>query len=470
MLVNNIIYYINVFFFIYMFLYAIVFFLTTMISSVNLDDFSIRKRHTSYAALKNDINHIPASILVPAYNEEVTIVDSINSLLHLDYPEYEIIVINDGSNDNTAEVVIDYFNLKQVARPIRKLVKSKDVIEIYENSEGVKIILVNKENGGKSDALNAGINISNFPLFVCVDADSMLQRDSLKKIVEPFLESDETIAVGGNIKVANAVILDNGNVVDVKSPKKWIVLFQMIEYIRVFLNSRVAFNGMNANLIVSGAFGIYKKQAVVNVGGYSHEIIGEDMEIVVKMHAFYRKNNIPYKIAYVSDAICWTQVPEKYSVLKKQRRRWHIGMGQSLKGHRFVNLNSKYGTVGLVAYPYFLLFEYITPILEILGITTIIVSYIFNIINLQFLLLYLLVYMGYNMIVSMIAVLLEKFIFGKNIPNELIGKLLFFCILESFGYRQLISIFRLGAFNPFRKNTWGNMERTKHRELAKDPD
>ena len=470
MVINNIIYYVNLFFFLYMFLYAIAFFLTTLLSAISLDDFTIRKKHMSYATINNDINYIPCSILVPAYNEEITIIESIKSLLELDYPEYEIIIINDGSSDNTSKVVIDYFNLKHVKRPIRKLVKSNEMKEIYENSHGVRIILADKDNGGKSDALNLGINISNYPLFVCVDADSMLQRDSLKKIVEPFLDSDETIVVGGNIKVANAVVLEKGIVADIKAPKKWIVLFQMIEYTRVFLNSRVAFNGINANLIVSGAFGIYEKQAVINVGGYSKEIIGEDMEIVVKMHAFYRKNNIPYKIAYAPDAICWTQVPETYSVLRKQRRRWHIGMGQSLKDHKFVNLNPKYGTVGLIAYPYFFLFEYITPILEILGITTIIVSYLFNIINLQFLLLYLFIYMVYNMIVSMIAVLLEKHLFGNNIPDKLINKLLLFCILESFGYRQLISLYRLGAFNPFRKNTWGNMDRIKHREIVKDSD
>ena len=153
----------------------------------------------------------------------------------------------------------------------------------------------------------------------------------MKKIVEPFLENDHTIAVGGNIKVSNQVVLDKGRVVEVTVPKKKMVIFQMIEYLRVFLNSRVSFNGLTANMIISGAFGIYNKQAVINVGGYSLEVIGEDMEIVVKMHAFYRKNKLPYKIAYVPDAICWTQVPESYRVLKNQRRRWHTGLSESLK-------------------------------------------------------------------------------------------------------------------------------------------
>lgn len=400
-------------------------------------------------------------MLVPAYNEEVTIIDTINSLLYLDYPEYEIIVINDGSTDNTAKVIIDYFNLKKVARPINKVVPCKDMKEIYENDDGIKIVLVNKENGGKSDALNMGINVSRYPLFVCVDADSMLQHDSLKKIVEPFLEDENTIAAGGNIKVSNQVVLDRGRVVDVTVPKKKMVIFQMIEYLRVFLNSRVALNGLNANMIISGAFGIYNKQAVINVGGYSLDVIGEDMEIVVKMHAFYRKNKLPFRIAYVPDAICWTQVLESHRVLKNQRRRWHTGLSQSLKNHWFVSFNPKYGAVGLIAYPYFLIFEYITPILEVLGIATIILSFILKIINVRFFIFYLLVYMGYNMVVSMIAVLLDKCLFGKDYPNKVFYKQFLCCVIESFGYRQLCSLYRLGAFNPFKKHDWGNMIRTK---------
>lgn len=448
-----------------MFAYAIIFFLTTILASISLDDFFIRKEHMSYSILSNNSNYIPISILVPAYNEEVTIIDTINSLLNLDYPKYEIVVINDGSKDWTANKVIEHFNLKQVVRPFRRMVPSKDMTSVYENQEKVRVVLVNKENGGKSDALNMGINISRFPLFVCVDADSMLQYDSLKKIVEPFLENDTTIAVGGNIKVSNQVVINKGRVVEIRQPKKWMILFQIIEYLRVFLNSRIAFDGLNANLIVSGAFGVYSKQAVINVGGYTHGLMGEDMEIVVKMHAFYRKNKLPYKISYAPDAICWTQVPESYKVLKSQRRRWHVGMGQSLKNHMFMLFNHNYGTVGMIAYPYFVFFEFITPILEILGTATIFASYLLQIIDIEFFLLYLFVYMGYNMIVSMISVLLERYLFGSTMPPKLMIKLLLFCILESFGYRQICSIFRIGAFWRFKNNQWGNMIRTEQQTV-----
>lgn len=465
-IIVTIIYYINVFFFIYMFIYAIIFFLNTFIAAINLDDFFIRKDHMSFTKLQNDTNYIPISIIVPAYNEEVTIVDTIYSLLNLDYPEYEICIINDGSKDNTAKVLIDEFKLKEIHRPIRRVVPCQSVIDVYEINNGkVKITLVNKKNGGKSDALNMGINVSRYPLFICMDADSILQKDALRKIVEPFLEHDNTICAGGNIKVSNGTTIDNGEVVKVEMPKKLIAKFQLIEYLRVFLTSRIAFNRLNANLIVSGAFGLFDKKAAINVGGYTTHTIGEDMELIMKLHAYYHKNNKPYYISYVPDAVCFTQVPEKLRVLKCQRRRWHAGMGQSLRVSKFMFFNSAYGTIGMISYPYFLFFEYITPIIEILGLLTITISCILNIINLEFFVLYLLVYMGFNTIVTIVSILLEKKMFKNTINKSMFVKLLLLCVLENFGYRQICSLFRVSAFLPKNKKTWGNMIRTKNNKL-----
>lgn len=441
-----------------MFLYAVVFFVTTIFSAFNLDDFFKRKKHMRQTVLNNRANYIPISILVPAYNEEITIADSINSLLNLDYPLYEIVIVNDGSKDNTLEKVIESFNLKKASKPYRRLVESNEALSIYEGNGKVKIILVDKENGGKSDALNMGINISSFPTFLCVDADSMLQVDALKRIVEPFLDDDTTVAVGGNIKISNDVVIEDGQVTAVDSPKKFLVIFQMIEYLRVFLNSRISLNGINGNLIISGAFGLYNKQAIVNIGGYTNGLMGEDMEVTMKIHSYYRKNNLQYNTAYVPDAICWTQVPEDMATLRKQRRRWHVGLGQSLKMHKYMFLNFKYGLVGMVSFPYFLLFEYLTPTLEVLGIITITLSYLLGIIHLEFLIFYLLIYMGYNIIVSMISIIIERYMFSPTTNNRITFKLILFSILESFGYRQIISLFRIG--NLFKRNyQWGDMTR-----------
>lgn len=465
-MLENILNLINAFFFVYMFLYAIAFFCTTFMAALNLDDFFVRKKHMSYAMLANKSNYVPISILVPAYNEEVTVLDTVESLLSLDYPDYEIVVVNDGSKDKTAQKVIDYYGLKQVARPVKRSVPCEELVSIYESDTRVRIVLANKKNGGKADALNMGINISRFPLFVCMDADSMLQKDALQKIVEAFLENDETIAVGGNVKVSNNTVIEKGCVVENRVPKKPLVLFQMVEYLRVFLASRVAFNSLNANLIISGAFGLYVKKAAINVGGYTLGVIGEDMELIVKMHAFYRKNNIPYRISYIPDAVCWTQVPESIKVLKSQRRRWHVGMGESLKHHMFMLFNPKYGTVGMIAFPYFLFFEYITPLLDILGVVSIVASYILGLLNIEFFIIYLLVYMGYSMVVSMVSILLEKYLFSDTMSVAMMFKLFLFAVLESFGFRQLASTFRFGAFFGRSKKQWGNMVRTQvaHRE------
>ena len=460
----SIIYIINIFFFFYMFLYATVFFLTTLFSAFKLDDYFKGKSYMSYTVINNKANYIPISILVPTYNEEVTIVDSINSLLNLNYPSYEIIMINDGSKDQTVAKVISHFNLKKVSKPYRKLIPTNEALDIYEGNGKIKIILVDKVNGGKSDALNMGINVCSFPTFLCMDADSMLQSDALQKIVEPFLEDGQMVAVGGDVKISNNLVIDNGEILSIEKPEKVIVIFQMIEYLRVFLNSRISLNGINGNLIISGAFGLYNKQAVVNVGGYTNGLMGEDMEIIMKIHSFYLKNKISYKTSYVPDAICWTQVPEEVKVLKRQRRRWHVGLAQSLKRHRYMFLNPKYGLIGMVSFPYFLFFEYLTPFLEVIGLVTITLSFLLGIIDLNFFLFYLLVYMGFNIIVSMISIIIERYMFSSTMTNKITFQLILFSILESFGYRQIISLFRMG--NIFKKShNWGEMTRKEKRKV-----
>lgn len=462
----EIIYFINIFFLVYMFLYSLAFFITTVFSSFSLDDFAIRKDFTSSSYVNNDSNYIPISIIVPAHNEEITIIDSIESLLKLDYPMYEIIIVNDGSTDNTLNKVIKFYNLKKVTKPYRRLVPSKIALSIYQNDQKVKITLADKVNGGKSDALNLGINLSSFPMFLCIDADSIIKKDALKKIIQPFLEDDTTVAVGGNIKVSNGMTFQDGEIVDYEARDKLIVKFQKIEYLRVFLNSRVSLDGFNGNLIISGAFGLYNKQAVVNVGGYSHGLMGEDMEVIVKIHSFYRKNNLKYNTSYVPNAICYTEVPEKIKVLKNQRRRWHVGLGESLSLHRYMMFNPSYGFVGMISFPYFFFFEWLTPFLEILGLVSITLSYFLKIINLKFFFLYLLVYIGFNALISVISTVIDKFVFYDEPINGDVRFLFFYSVLEAFGYRQMVSLFRIGNILKFKqKSTWGDMERVERDKL-----
>ncbi|MBN8047922.1 MULTISPECIES: glycosyltransferase family 2 protein [Paraclostridium] len=461
--------YLNVFFLYYMFIYAIVFFISTIFAILNLNEDKRNKLYLNELSLKSTDNYVPVSILVPAYNEEETICDCVESLSYVDYPEYEIVVIDDGSNDNTSNKLINKFELKKVPRPIRRLVKCKNEQFIYEGyiKDGIKLILVKKENGGKADALNMGINVSKYPLFISLDADSILQRDSISNIVMPFMEDDTTIAVGGSIKVANQVVLDKGQVIKVMPPKKILTIFQTIEYYRVFLTTRVWFNSFNGNLIISGAFGLFKKNAVLNVGGYDTDTVGEDMDLVVKLHSFYRKNKIKYKIKYEYKAICWSQVPEKLKDLKGQRRRWHIGLITSLNSHRYIFLNPKYGLVGIFSFLYFVVYEMFSCIIDVFGLIIILISYFSGLLNLKFLITFLFIYIFYSVIISLTAIILENYMFKYILKLSTLLKLMLFAFLESFGYRQLCSWYRITGFIGYRKRKyqWNKISRKKQNKI-----
>lgn len=461
--------YLNVFFLYYMFIYAIVFFISTIFAILNLNEDKRNKMYLNELSLKSTDNYVPVSILVPAYNEEETICDCVESLSYVDYPEYEIVVIDDGSNDDTSNKLINKFELKKVPRPIRRLVKCKNEQFIYEGyiKDGIKLTLVKKENGGKADALNMGINVSKYPLFISLDADSILQRDSISNIVMPFMEDDTTIAVGGSIKVANQVVLDKGQVIKVMPPKKILTIFQTIEYYRVFLTTRVWFNSFNGNLIISGAFGLFKKNAVLNVGGYDTDTVGEDMDLVVKLHSFYRKNKIKYKIKYEYKAICWSQVPEKLKDLKGQRRRWHIGLITSLNSHRYIFLNPKYGLVGIFSFLYFVVYEMFSCIIDVFGLIIILISYFSGLLNLKFLITFLFIYIFYSVIISLTAIILENYMFKYILKLSTLLKLMLFAFLESFGYRQLCSWYRITGFIRYRKRKyqWNKISRKKQNKI-----
>ena len=292
-----------VFFLIYLMVYASYLFLSVTVGAWRLYTTDRMRR------IKNELKHdfyFPVSILVPAYNEEVTILDSIESLLKLDYRLYEIVIIDDGSKDRTRELLVEHFHMRKVARPIRLQLKCQPIREVYETTDTrVKVTLLRKLNGGKGDALNAGINASAYPYFVCIDADSFLQRDSLERIVQPVMENDDVVAVGGQVRVAQCIELDEeGNTVAYHLPWNMLSGMQVMEYDRSFLASRILLDGFNGNFIISGAFGLYKKDVVVAAGGYANDTLGEDMELVVKLHAFCRNNLQRYEIRYEPPTRC----------------------------------------------------------------------------------------------------------------------------------------------------------------------
>jgi cellulose synthase/poly-beta-1,6-N-acetylglucosamine synthase-like glycosyltransferase len=368
-------------FFVYLILYSSFLFIAVIIGSVSLYNKSKKQRFKNVLDKKY---HIPVSIVVPAYNEEVTVVDTVKSLLLLDYNSYEIVVVDDGSKDATTKTLVDAFHMQRVRRPIRKQVNCNDVEAIYECfDQKVPLILVRKKNGGKADALNMGINVSRYPYFICMDADSVLQSDSLIKITQPVLEYENVVAVGGVVRPCNDVELENGRLKKYRLPKNPFACMQVIEYDRSFLATRILFDKFNGSLIISGAFGLFKKDAVIAVGGYDSKTMGEDMELVVDLHKYCSVNKKPYAIKYATDAICWTQAPERLRDLCKQRKRWHLGLFQTLMKHSSMAFDFKSGPVSFISYMYFFIYEFLSPFVEFFGLIVTALAVITKLINIK---------------------------------------------------------------------------------------
>lgn len=441
---------------IYFFAISIFYIILILLSSNKLREF--------IKIINNDITIIssytkPISIVVPAYNEEATIIDNITSLLDLNYPEFEIIVVNDGSKDSTLTKIIKHFKLRRIDVEINMQVECKEIKAVYGSFILPNLILVDKENGGKSDALNAGINLSRYPLFCGIDADCIIEKDALLRIVKPFLKYEDTIAVGGIVRIANGCTIKEGKLLQAKLPKELIVRFQIIEYLRAFLTSRIGWERINALLIISGAFGVFKKSAVVKVGGYSRTI-GEDMELTLKMHEYFRKNKIKYKIDFTSDAVCWTQAPDTLKGLKSQRVRWHRGLTDSLLRHRKMMFNPKYGAVGLLSVPYFVLVEMLGPVIEAIGYVMLIVSIITGTLSKFAIYVFLMAFL-YGILFSLSAILFEQFSYKRYSNIKEITKLIINSFFEQFLYRQITVWWRLTSFFNFKKGSkqWGTIKR-----------
>ena len=455
---------VGTFFLLYLILYATYLFLSVLVGAWRL------YQHDRMAQIRNELRHdyyVPISVLVPAYNEEVTIVDSVRSLMELNYRLYEIIVIDDGSKDETAARLIEAFSMRRVERPVHLRLKCRPLKAVYEApGTKVKLTLVRKENGGKGDSLNMGINVSRYPYFLCMDADSLLQKDSLKKIAQPVLEDDCVVAVGGLIRVAQCVEMENGEVVGYHLPANPVTCMQVMEYDRSFLASRILMDQFNGNLIISGAFGLFKKETVVAAGGYDAGTLGEDMELVVKLHVYCRNNQQKYAIRYEPNAVCWSQAPTSLKDLMKQRRRWHLGLFQSMVLHRQIFANPRFGLVSWISYMYYLLFELLSPAIEVFGILTMVLAPCFGFLNVPFMLRYFLFYAAYGAAMTMTAFFQR--IYTQNLRITLLdaARALAMCFMESLFFRYVLSFVRVTSFIGYKrkKNQWGAIKRVKQQE------
>ena len=453
--------YVGIFFILYMIGYASFLFLSVTVGSSQL--YQMKRRNK----LKNELHgeyYIPITIIVPAYNEEVTIEENVKSLLALEYRLYEIIVVDDGSADNTSKVMQEAFHMQPISRPIQRKIACQPEEVIYESYEWkVPITLIRKKNGGKADALNMGINAAKYPYFICMDADSVLQYDSLEKIVRPVLEDGNVIAVGGVVRPCNGTEVSNGRVISYRLPNKIIPCMQVLEYDRSFLAARILFDKFNGSIIISGAFGLFKKSVVINAGGYDSSTMGEDMELVVKLHVYCRENDIPYRIRYATDAVCWTQAPESLRDLCKQRRRWHIGLFQSMTRHRQMFVNNKYGLVGWISYFYFFFYELLSPCIEVFGILTVLLAFAVDLINVPFMILFFCIYVVYSAILSLTAFFARIHTVDLKLSLSDMLKAIGLCVVEVSGLRLILAWVRATSLIGYKKkkHSWGRIQRQK---------
>lgn len=456
---------VNFFFLFFVVFYTVFLFISVIYGAVESEKRARQNLFHKGITVDHAINYVPISVLVPAYNEELTILDTVKSLCVLDYPEFEVIVIDDGSKDRTAEILIHALQLKKTERPIRRQVLCQDATEIYETVySGVPITLVRKKNGGKGDALNMGINVSRYPYFLSLDADSVLQKDVLKKMIMPILSDSRVVAVGGMVQVSNEMIIEDGEVKSFSFPHKFVVLMQMLEYSRTFMAMRMFLDSFNSNLIISGTCGLFRKDLVIETNGYKTDTVGEDMELVVKLHAYCRSKKVPYRIAYAPDAICWTQVPSRLRDMKTQRRRWQMGLMQSLYTHRMILFNPLYGVMGVISTLYYLMVEMLGPFVEFLGTIVICLAAMLEMLNVSFMVWYFLLFYLLSTLVTITAFFTRVYVLHAPLTIWEAVKVVALSFVESFLFHHLVTLFRLTAFINYRKTKlqWGKIQRSVH--------
>jgi cellulose synthase/poly-beta-1,6-N-acetylglucosamine synthase-like glycosyltransferase len=408
------------------------------------------------------------SILAPAFNEESTIEASLRALLALQYPGLEVIVISDGSKDRTVEVLIESFALVPVKTIYEMRIKTKQVRTLYRSSTYPALVVVDKENGGKADALNVGLSFAKGELVCAMDADTLIEADGLQRMVRPFLYATDVVATGGTIRVVNGSEVKFGRVVKTHVPTNALAGIQVVEYLRAFLFGRLGWNRLGGNIIISGAFGLFRRESVVSAGGYLHDTVGEDMELVLRLKRLSYERGGPGKIAFVPDPVAWTEVPESLKVLGRQRDRWHRGLADVLWRHRRMLLNPRYGATGLVVFPYYTFVELLAPVIEAVGLISLVVGLIFHIVDWNFAALFYLTAYGLGTALTAFTLILEDLSFHRYETFRDRALLFWWALMENLGYRQITVYWRLRGLWKFLrgKKDWGVMERKGFTPLA----
>jgi cellulose synthase/poly-beta-1,6-N-acetylglucosamine synthase-like glycosyltransferase len=456
--------------FVYFVVYSVCLLIFTLVAWKRL---AAHRRARPYSALDETYASPftpPVSIILPAFNEEAGIVPSVQSLLDLRYPRHEVIVVSDGSTDETLERLREAFELVPVRQALRTRIATAPIRAAFVSRTQPNLCVLDKENGGKSDALNAGVNAAAHAHVCAIDADAVVDNDALLRIVTPFVDDPDLVAAaGGIVRVANGSVIEGGRLVDFRLPRSHIARFQIMEYFRAFLVGRIAFDSINGVLIISGAFGLFKRELLEAIGGYARDTVGEDAELVVRLHAYLRETGEDYRIRFIPDPVCWTEAPADVTTLGRQRRRWQRGLGETLWRHRRLIANPRAGALGIATLPFFFLFELLGAVIEVLGIPVVIVAYALGVLSVEFFVAFLAVSVLLAVNISIAALLLEEYAVRRYERGRDIARLVLYALVENLGYRQLIAYFRCRGIIDLirRRHDWGEMQR---RGLERPPE
>lgn len=403
----------------------------------------------------------PVAILVPAFNESVSIVGSVTALLALRYRTYEVVVINDGSTDRTLDALREAFDLYETPPAMPVVLHTATVRAYYRSRTQARLLVLDKENRGKADALNAGINAARWPYVIAVDADTLIEPDALLRMMRPFMLGGRVAAAGGTVRVANGCRVEKFRVVEPRVPTAFLPGVQVVEYLRAFLFGRLGWNRLGGNLIISGAFGMFSRRHLLDIKGYQTGSVVEDLDLVIRLRRYLRDHGSPDYMPFISDPVAWTEVPADTRTLSRQRERWHKGLIASMWQHRGLVFNPRYGRLGLLAMPFFVFGEMLAPVVEVLGYVLTAVGVGWGLIDWPFAQLFFLVAWGYGMTLSLWAVALEEISFRRYRRLGDLFRLVLYAMAENFGYRQWTVLWRLQAFwSVFRdRHAWGAMER-----------
>jgi cellulose synthase/poly-beta-1,6-N-acetylglucosamine synthase-like glycosyltransferase len=401
------------------------------------------------------------TVIAPAFNEELTILASLRSMLSLNYERLEVIIVNDGSSDATFAELAAAYDLVPVLEPLQVLLPHKPVLGVYRSLVDDRLLVIDKVNGGKADAQNAGINLSTSSHFCIVDGDTILERDALLRAAQPFLEDPRTIAVGGTLRVANGLRIRDGRVEEVRVSSGFLARVQIVEYLRSFLMARLAWSRLNALMIISGAFGVFRRDVVLEIGGYTRGSLGEDLDIVIRLHRHMLEQRREYRIGFVPEPACWTEVPETVAVLARQRSRWQVGALECFFANKRMALNPRYKWVGTLGFGHMILVDLLGPLLEVIGYFTIPLFWAFGVLSWVHLAAFAALVFGLGTFTSIASLLLAEFQLRPYPARGDLAKLGSAAILENFGYRQLHNFWRVRGWWHYltSQNSWGEMPR-----------